>query len=160
MFVFTLKATTLKYIGVMALCIVAMVVTVSLVPASPKSEYVETAISVDYKNVKGEDGRRKFIENFGWEIVEGSESASDITIPEQFDDTYEEYNALQKKFGLDLEKYKGKKAKLYTYTITNHKGGKALASIIVYKNRVIAGDVKPLTADSAQTGLFDIENQY
>lgn len=159
MFVYTLKATTLKYIGVMTLCAAAMITTVALVPAGDRTDSVQTSASVDYKNVKGREGRREFLESLGWEILEDSETVTDVTIPEEFDEIYQNYNALQKSGGLNLEKYKGKKVKLYTYTVTNHKGGKAVATVIVYKNRVIAGDVSLAVHDGSQTSLTDNENQ-
>ena len=45
--------------------------------------------------------------------------------------------------GLDLEKYKGKEVTRVTYEITNYPEaeGKVLANIILYKNRVIGGDI-------------------
>ena len=159
MFVYTLKATTLKYIGVMTLCAAAMITTVSLVPATDRGELVEASASVDYKNVKTKEDREDFLKSFGWDIVEDSEKVIEIRIPEEFDEIYQNYNALQKPEGLNLEKYKGKKVKLYTYTVTNHKDGKATATIIVYKNRVIAGDVSSVTANGSQTSFSNIENQ-
>ncbi len=159
MFVYTLKATTLKYIGVMTLCAAAMITTVALVPATDKTDSVQTVASVEYKNVKGKEDRVKFLERLGWDILEDSETVADIRIPEEFDEIYKRYNSLQKTEGLNLEKYKGKKVKLYTYTVTNHKDGKAVATIIVYKNRVIAGDVSLAVTDGSQTVLTDTQNQ-
>ena len=159
MFVYTLKATTLKYIGVMTLCAAAMITTVALVPTTDKTESVQTSANVDYKNVKGKDDRKEFLESLGWEILEDSETVTDVIIPEEFDEVYQSYNSLQESSGLNLERYKGKKAKLYTYTVTNHKDGKAMATIIVYKNRVIAGDVSLLAAEGSQTSLTDTQNQ-
>ena len=53
------------------------------------------------------------------------------------------YNDLQKAQGLDLSEYKGKSAMRYTYEITNYPDydGTVYANIIVYKNRVIGGDI-------------------
>ena len=159
MFVYTLKATTLKYIGVMTLCAAAMITTVTLVPATDRNDSVETVANVDYKNVKSKEDRQEFLETLGWKILGDSETVTDVIIPEEFDEIYQSYNSLQKSDGLNLERYKGKKAKLYTYTVTNHKDGKAMATIIVYKNRVIAGDVSLLTAEGSQTSRADVENQ-
>ena len=44
-------------------------------------------------------------------------------IPDEFDETYEEYNDLQKTQGLDLEKYKGRNATLYVYSVRNDPSG-------------------------------------
>lgn len=148
MFVYTLKATTLKYIGVMAMCAVAIVLTVALVPTTDSPVYnddVEAVAeykSAQYKNVKSLTDRLDFLEFFGWEVDEASELEQDIVIPSEFNEVYTEYNELQKAQGLDLEKYKGKKAKQYTYTITNYSNGiVADARVIVYKDRIIGGDI-------------------
>jgi hypothetical protein len=50
---------------------------------------------------------------------------------------------IQKKQKLNLEKYKGKTAKRYTYVITNYPDTTETVylNLIIYKNKVIAGDV-------------------
>ena len=66
-----------------------------------------------------------------------------VTIPEEFDKILKTYNEVQKQQGLDLSKYKGKSVTRYTYEITNYPdyNGKVYVNMIVYKNRVIGGDV-------------------
>ena len=143
MFVYTLKATTLKYIGVMAFCMVAIVATVLLVPDTYHTYEVETmASTADFKNIKSEEDRINLLKSLGFEIDRESLKVDEIIIPEEFDSVYEEYNQIQKEAGFNLEKYKGKKAKRYTYVITNYENNiPALVNIIIYKNRVIGADV-------------------
>ncbi len=143
MFVYTLKATTLKYIGVMAFCMVAIVATVLLVPDSYQAGEVETvAEAADFKNIKTEEDRINLLKSFGYEIDAQSLKVEEIIIPEEFDSVLEEYNSLQKSSGFNLEKYKGKKAKRYTYAITNYENQTpAIVNIIIYKNRIIGADV-------------------
>lgn len=150
MFVYTLKATTLKYIGVMAMCIVAVVMTVALVPAdsSPNIKEIQTSAQpADFKNVKSKEDRVRFLESYGWEVDSNSESTAEVTVPEEFDSVYSAYNDIQLSQGLNLEKYKGKEVKCYTYNITNYEN--AVATLMIYKNKVIGGDVS-----SAQTDGF------
>ena len=66
-----------------------------------------------------------------------------LDIPAEFDKIMKTYNEIQKQQGLDLEKYSGKNVRRVTYEITNYPGveGKVLANIILYKNRVIGGDI-------------------
>lgn len=80
----------------------------------------------------------KFFQQFDIEIKPGSELLDEIKIPEKFNVTYKDYNALQKRTGFDLEKYKGVKARRSVYTMKS--GGKAV--IIVYKGSVIAGHIE------------------
>ena len=159
MFVYTLKATTLKYIGVMVLSVVAVVLTVALVPSTSMSKYrseeVETVAKTgDFKNIKTLSDREAFLNEYGWTIDPDSEKVSEIVIPEEFDEVYSDYNEIQLSQGLNLEKYKGKKAKCYTYNITNYENNTpAIATITVYKNRIIASDVSSPEIDGFRHGL-------
>lgn len=156
MFVYTLKATTLKYIGVMMFSALAIILTVVLVPASPKDygevEAVAEHTAKDFRNIKTEEDRVEFLESYGWEIARETQTVTEITIPTEFDSVFSEYNLLQKSEGLDLEKYKGKKATLYTYEVLNS-SEPAVASLIVYKNRIIGGDVSSTSQDGFQQGF-------
>jgi hypothetical protein len=53
------------------------------------------------------------------------------------------YNEIQKRQGLDLSKYKKKNVMRYTYEVKNYKDydGTVYANIIVYRNKVIGGDI-------------------
>jgi len=66
-----------------------------------------------------------------------------MKIPREFDRVMSTYNELQKRQGLDLTKYKGREVTRYSYNVTNYPGyeGKVTANVIVYKSRVIGGDV-------------------
>ena len=66
-----------------------------------------------------------------------------MVIPSEFDRVFTSYNEIQKQQGLDLSKYRRKNATRYTMEITNYGeyNGKVYANIIVYKNKVIAGDI-------------------
>ena len=127
MFVFSFKASTLKYIGVMSLCTVAIVLTALLVPSNSLADNVsDVAIEAsaerrqgDFKNVSSNKERIAFLESWGWQVDSQPVCSVEITVPEEFDSVYSEYNKLQKAIGLDLEKYKGEKAKIYIYSVKN-----------------------------------------
>ena len=159
MFVYTLKATTLKYIGVMTLCIVAVVTTVAIVPSNPMSKYSvdEMQVSakvVDFKGIKTLKDREEFLKCYGWDIDTNSETVREFTLPEDFDEVYFDYNKIQLSEGLNLEKYKGKDVKCYTYFITNYPDNTpAVANVLVYKGRVIGGDVSSPDINSFQHGF-------
>ena len=72
-----------------------------------------------------------------------------IIIPSKFNDVYTRYNDIQKKQGFDLEQYKGKKATIYTYSITNYKSNNnVVADLIVYDGKLIGADLCDPSADS------------
>ena len=104
--------------------------------------------TIVYTGVKNSGDGAEFLAQFGWVVSDCTESEQ-ITVPAEFDDALEEYNALQIEQGLDLKKYRRKKVDRYTYEITNYPdySGKVRASILVYRGRVIGGDVS--TADAA-----------
>ena len=66
-----------------------------------------------------------------------------MTVPDEFDKVYAAYNELQKAQGLNLTKYRGKDVTRYTMTIANYPGyaGTVYANVLVYRNRVIGGDI-------------------
>ena len=66
-----------------------------------------------------------------------------VTIPEEFDKVFAAYNEMQKEQGLNLLRYKGKDVTRYTFTVTNYAGyeGTVYANVLVYRNRVIGGDI-------------------
>ena len=120
MFIYSVKASNLKYLAVMALCAVAIVSCVLLIPDNTAESYTVGAAertAGDFKNVKSNDDRVEFLESYGWEIDPNAVEIVEVVIPSEFDDVYEEYNVIQKNEGLDLEKYSGKSVKRYSYTV-------------------------------------------
>lgn len=65
-----------------------------------------------------------------------------VTIPGEFDDVYENYNALQREAGFDLKRYSGKTVWRYSFRVTNMGTTQEIrANLLLYKNKVIGGDV-------------------
>ena len=86
----------------------------------------------------------EFLNSYGWEVLETPLEKVNITIPETFDDVYNNYNSIQLEAGLDLSKYKGKSAIRYTYSVLNYPedvGEEVRANISVVENIPIAGDI-------------------
>ncbi|MDL2234142.1 DUF4830 domain-containing protein [Ruminococcaceae bacterium OttesenSCG-928-L11] len=98
---------------------------------------------------KTNDDRLKFIRAFGWEVEEEPAEIMEVIIPEEFDDVYTQYNAIQKKQGCDLEQYQGKRCKRYAYVITNYPGTEEAVqlTLLVCKNKVIGGDISSVNPD-------------
>ncbi len=143
MFVYSIKASGLKFAGIVALCVAAIVTLVALIPEyQPTAAYMKEE-KVSYTKIKTNDDRIAFLAQFGWEVEEKAVEEEQVTVPNEFDNVYEAYNTLQKKQGLDLSGYKRKSAMRYTYKITNYPdyGKDVYANMIVYKNKVIGGDI-------------------
>ena len=148
MFIYSLKASTIKFFGVIC---VAMAALIALIVFVPTGDIVATDTTpqsgINYTKIKDNDARREFLRQFGWEVSEKELESIEVTVPKEFDRVMTEYNEIQRRQGLDLSSYKGKTVSRYTYEVTNYDGydGKVYANIIVYKNKVIGGDI--CTAD-------------
>lgn len=71
-----------------------------------------------------------------------------VRIPEESSEVFDRYNALQKSQGYDLSKYAGKKVMRYVYRINNYPGATepVYATLLVYKNEIIGGDITDTAA--------------
>ena len=95
------------------------------------------------KKVKTNEDRIAYLESYGWQVNPKPLAVEELLIPEEFDETYTEYLALQNSQGFDLSKYCGKRVKRCTYEIINYPTGETgvQISLLVYKNEVVGGEV-------------------
>ena len=144
MFVTTLRANTLKLIGITVLSFMIVAALVIFVPS-----YESTAAGVNYDKVYSNSDRVEFISGFGWQVAQTPIEEVTVSIPSEFDTVYLGYNDIQKAQGLNLAKYKGKEVVRYTYEVTNYEGydGTVYANLLVYRNKVVGGDI--CSADSS-----------
>lgn len=147
MFVYSLKASTLKFFAVVCVAVTALVMMIAFIPSYDGGElkYITTGneAEIRYSKIKTNEDRIAFLAQFGWSVAETPVEEMEVTVPEAFDKVFTGYNEIQKRQGLDLSKYKGKKVMRYTYEVTNYEkgGGKVYANILVYRNNVIGGDI-------------------
>lgn len=88
------------------------------------------------------EARLAFLRQLGWEIDETPTETQEVRIPEEFNDVFTRYNQLQQTQGYDLSSYAGKCVKRYVYRIRNHPDGDDyFATLLLYKNKIIGGDV-------------------
>ena len=146
MFVYSLKASTLKLFGVIGVSVIALVILLTLIPTyepTAASLMYSDAASYHYSKIKTNDDRIAFLQQFGWTVEETPVEEEAVTIPGEFDKVFVSYNELQKQQGLDLSKYKRKDVTRYTYKITNYPdyNGTVYANVLVYRGKVIGGDI-------------------
>lgn len=150
MFIYSLKASTIKFFAVVCVALATLITLIAFIPVAAVDDNVATAANadIDYSGIKTNDDRVKFLSQFGWQVDPEAVESIEVTVPEEFDKIFTAYNELQKRQGLDLTKFKGKNVQRYTYKILNYDGydGTVYANILVYRNKVIAGDV--CTADT------------
>ena len=141
MFVRSVRMNTLKLLGIALLCVIAIAVLFVLVPShSANSEASET---IRFDKIKSETDMVAFLSQFGYTVEETPVESVEVSIPDEFDKVFATYNELQKQAGLDLGRYKGKKVMRYTYKVTNYEGygDTVYANLLVYKNKIVGGDV-------------------
>ena len=97
----------------------------------------------------------EYLAGYGWEVNSEPLATQELLIPEEMDESYDEYLALQSQQGFDLTQYAGKRVKRYTYEITNYPTGETgvQANLLIYKNRVIGGEVLSPQMDGFLHGL-------
>ena len=106
-----------------------------------------------------EEQRKSFISALGWTVEEEAIEVVQVTVPREFTEVYQRYNELQKSQGCDLEKLKGKVLKRYTYRITDYPDyeGEVLLNLLVYKGKIVGGDVCSSALDGFMQGLQRVQ---
>lgn len=164
MFITTVRLSSKRFLaGIIALVLVVGVGVVGLRALSnsntmtsvPTSEQGSGTKGKIKKNAKNEEERLAFIKAFGWEVDPQAAEILEVIIPKEFDEVYTSYNTLQKLQGFDLEKFAGKRVKRYSYVITNYPGaeGEIRINLLIYKNKVIGGDVSSMDAQGFMHGF-------
>ena len=106
-------------------------------------------------NVSGNDARVQFLKNFGWDVSTSPTESSQVRIPKESTEVYERYNALQKSQGYDLTQYAGKTVMRYVYKVNTVPGAvePVYATLLVYKNQIIGGDITNTAAKGVIQGF-------
>lgn len=95
------------------------------------------------------------IRAYGWEIGSAPIDSASFVIPAEFEDVYQNYNKLQIEAGLDLEPYKNKPAKRYTYEVKNYPDCpyNVRANVIIVDHTAVAGDICTVEPDGFMHAL-------
>lgn len=130
-----------------ALLAAAVFFSVKAAAGKPQMAYV----------METEAQRQSFIADMGWETADQYSSKRAATIPEEWNEVYEDYNSLQKQQGFDLTKYKGKEVEIYTYPVLNYPGHTdkecMQLTLMVCAGELIGGDVCCTELDGFMQGL-------
>ncbi len=156
MVIFTAKVNKKRILAILA---IAAIVAAALLLARPKQEEyladeVLAKVMRSERYAETNDDRLQYIDSLGYSVQSEPLSQQEVVIPETFDATYEQYNALQKESGFDLEKYAGKTVSQYVYAVTGDESGQDVRlELLVYKNEVIGGSVYTVALDGFMRGL-------
>ena len=145
MFIYSMRAGTIRFFGVVCLSLATLIALIAFVPElQPVSAQTENeAQTISYDKIKTNEDRIAFLGQFGWAVDATPVESTTVTIPAEFDKVFASYNELQRRQGLDLSGYASRTVERYTYTVTNYDGfdGTVLANLLVYRGRVIGGDI-------------------
>ena len=133
-------------IGLIAL--VALVIALSSLLGGKKEETAVTTMSDN-------DSRVQFLQSQGWEVITSPKESGQVKIPTEPTPLYSRYNDLQKSQGYDLTQYAGKNVMRYVYEVSNFPGAEqpVYATLLVYKNKIIGGDITNTAQQGAVQGL-------
>lgn len=142
--------------------IIGLVAAVALILAlvfflGGKEESTDTAAPA----VSSNDARVEFLKSFGWEVAASPVESGQVRIPQTPSQVYDRYNELQKSQGYDLSQYAGKTVMRYVYKITNYPNATdpVHATVLVYKNQIIGGDITNTSAKGIIHGFRLPETQ-
>ena len=159
MFIYSIRAGTLKLFGFIAL---ALVLTLGVVLFGTEGAAVSAGADggIDYSGIKTNEDRVRFIESLGIKVEDTPIEEESFAIPENFDRIILGYNELQKKQGLDLSKYAKKRVTRYTYRVENYDwDGEVYVNLFIWRSRIVSCDIS--SADPAgfvaPLTLFDRE---
>jgi hypothetical protein len=144
------KKTAVCGIIAVAVVITAIILLVANLGSAEKHSIFNTGVGV-----KDNEARVAYLLECGWEVEEEPVDTKKVLIPKEFSDIITEYNRLQLSSGFDLTDYAGLTVEQYTYRVTNYADydGDVLASLYIYNNQVIAGDIHSTSIDGFMHGL-------
>lgn len=146
MLVMTAKVDKKKIITVLAVAAAVIVALIMLL--SGGNDAAPTASASFSSN----DARVKFLTDFGWDVAASPVESGQVKIPAESSEVFDRYNALQKSQGYDLSQFAGKTVMRYVYKIKNYPNATepVYATLLVYKDQIIGGDV----TDTAAKGVI------
>ena len=132
---FKLKNIYLTVFSLLCLLIFTAVCLLSLRAGAPDT----VEINGENYSLRAEDEAdiAAFISVCGYEVGEQL-SEREITVPKYWNDTYTNYNELQRQQGFDLVPYKGKSACELCYTVD---GSDKMITLLIGEDRIIAAHI-------------------
>ena len=148
MFIYTLRASTIRYFAVITLSIV-LLIAIMLLGTGTNPYLPAAAEEIKFSGIKTNEQRVAFIEQFGIDVKESPVESVEFSVPENFDRIILGYNEIQKSQGLDITRYKNKAVTRYTYEVKGYEGydGTVYVNLIIYRNTVVACDVSSAEKD-------------
>lgn len=138
MFVVSMKATKSHMISlIFCIALIAAMLIAALCFPAERTMIASTAAS-------GADDAAcaAYIKSLGYTAELPAVAVREIRLPDEFDESLVDYNALQQQAGFDLSAYRGQRLKLRTYDLAEHPSGTpAQVHLYVYNGLIVGGDI-------------------
>ena len=157
MFIYTIRASTIKFFGCIILCIAVLVLLLTLGQA--ETVYASAVgREINYGGMKTNEDRIAFIEGFGIKVKPEPVTEETFTMPEDFDRVILGYNQIQRTQGLDLTKYSRKRVTHYAYEVINYDSdGTVFVNLLVYRGRIIGADISSMADGGFVSSLTEFD---
>ena len=115
----------------------------------------EDAATIAQPQTSNNDARVQFLKGFGWEVTTSPTETGQVKIPKENTEVFDRYNSLQKSQGYDLTDFAGKTVMRFVYKVENYPEAAepVYATLLVYKNKIIGGDVTDTAAKGKIQGF-------
>ncbi|MCL2109720.1 MAG: DUF4830 domain-containing protein [Oscillospiraceae bacterium] len=95
-----------------------------------------------------------YLNKHGWEVEATPITVKNLQIPAKFTPAYADYNAMQKRQGFDLSRYRADIVESYSFRVLNHPADMdVFANVLVYRGRIIGGDICSFAINGFMTGF-------
>ena len=140
MVILTAKLSKPKLIGIVCAAAAILILIIVLANRGSAADLQETAA----KKLETPESRVEFLASCGHTVSQEPARTQEVRIPEEFNEVYTQYNAIQQSQGFDLTKYQGKTVMQYVYLVENYPGENSepvYATLLLYKNKLIGADL-------------------
>ena len=136
MFVVTLNKTSLKKLGLGAMCC-ALVVCSALLGRYISTRTVTAAASVN--KIESAQDIQTWFTGYGLDVDGTSITADKVKIPRKWDDSFSAFNGVVQQSGMDLARYKGKTVEKWTALIPAASSGETsrYGVLLVYRKKAV-----------------------
>lgn len=157
MFVVSMKTSKKKVLFVVLALVVLAGIAVLLLTGSNGGEYAVCSLGKYSVAAADNQQRIEFLHQFGWQVQEEPVEIGEVSIPAEFNETYEAYNEIQKAQGLDLSEYCAQSCKRWSYEVLNYPGQTqgVRANLLVLDGKVIGGDISSVELDGFMHGFVN-----
>lgn len=152
MVVLTAKVSKGKLITILLAVVVVVGLLIALCTGGNQdAETTETVTTT----VQSNEDRVAYLKSLGWEVDPEPVETQEVRIPAELPEVLQKYNELQKSQGFDLNEFGGKTVKRYVYEVVNYPDttDSYFATILVYQDAVICGDVSAAAQNGLMQGL-------